>query len=659
MSKKHTVHSCACGCCHDHHEHHRDHHDHHDRHHEGGACPHCEAKLHETATWSRGSLARIIVAAVLLIITFFLPVHGWVALLIYLLPYLIVGYDVLFGAVRNILRGKVFDEQFLMMLATLGAFAVGEYPEAVAVMLFYQLGELLQSIAIGRSRRSVATLMEIRPDVAHVMREGKECSLSPDEVAVGEVVVVRAGERIPLDGVILEGQTLVDAAALTGESIPLSLGVGDRVLSGTVNQSGSIYIKVESVYSESTVSRVLELTEHSAERKAHVERFITRFSRYYTPVVVGLALLVAFLPPLAFGEALAEWVYRALSFLVVSCPCALVISVPLSFFCGIGAASRRGVLVKGAEYLEQLSRVDAVAFDKTGTLTKGELSVLAVHSEVFSVHEVLGLAAAVEHGSTHPIARGILRAFGEEPSVALDVTERGGKGVSGRVGDALVTVGNLALMQEMGVAVSHACEDKTTVYVARNGEYVGCILLADEMRTDAADTLAALKKSGVDTTVMLTGDKREIAQQLGDAVGVDEVYAELLPDEKVMRVEALIQEGKRVAFVGDGINDAPVLARADIGIAMGGIGSDAAIESADVVLMEDSLRKLPVALRLARKTMRIVRQNIVFALLAKAVILVLAAFGIANMWVAVFGDVGVMLLATCNALRLAARESNT
>ncbi len=657
MSKKHTSHSCSCGCSHDHqHDHHERHHEHH---HDDGACPHCEAKLQETATWSRSALARIIIVAALLVAAAFLPVHGWIALLIYLFPYLIVGYDVLWGAIRNILHGEVFDEQFLMTLATLGAFAVGEYPEAVAVMLFYQLGELLQSIAIGRSRRSVAELMEIRPDVAHVMREGKECSLSPDEVAVGEVVVVRAGERIPLDGVILEGQTLVDASALTGESVPLSLGIGDRVLSGTVNQSGSIYIKVESVYSESTVSRVLELAEHSAERKAHVERFITRFSRYYTPVVVGLALLVAFLPPLAFGEVLAEWVYRALSFLVVSCPCALVISVPLSFFCGIGAASRRGVLVKGAEYLEQLSRVDAVAFDKTGTLTKGELSVVAVHSEVSSAHEVLGLAAAIEYGSTHPIARGILRAFGEEPLHALDVTERGGKGVSGRVRDALVTVGNLALIQEMGIAVSHVCVDKTTVYVARNGEYVGCILLADEMRADAADTLAALKKSGVDTTVMLTGDKREIAQQLGEAVGVDEVYAELLPDEKVKRVEALLRKGKRVAFVGDGINDAPVLARADIGIAMGGIGSDAAIESADVVLMEDSLRKLPVALRLARKTMRIVRQNIVFALLAKVVILVLAALGIANMWVAVFGDVGVMLLATCNALRLAARESNT
>lgn len=645
MSHKHTAHSCSCGCDHAHHEHHGQ-----------EACPHCEAKLHEAVTWSRSALARIIAAAALLLVVFVLPVREELSLFLYLFPYLVIGYDVIWAALRNLLRGKVFDEQFLMTLATAGAFAVGEYPEAVAVMLFYQLGELLQSVAIGRSHRSVAQLMKIRPDAAHVIREGQEYTVSPDGVAVGEQIVVRAGERIPLDGVILEGQTLVDTAALTGESVPLALGVGDRVMSGSVNQSGSVYIKVESVYGESTVSRVLELAEHSAERKAHVERFITRFSRYYTPVVVGLALLVALLPPLAFGAPLTEWVYRALSFLVVSCPCALVISVPLSFFCAIGAASRRGVLIKGAEYLEQLSRVDVIAFDKTGTLTKGELSVIAARSEVLSGHELLGLAAAVERGSTHPIARGILRAFPDESKVAFDVTEHGGRGVSGRVENNRITVGNLSLMQEIGVAVSRVSDDKTCVYVARNDEYVGCILLADEMRTDTVDALAAIKKSGIERMVMLTGDRREVASHLGEAAGLDEVYAELLPNEKVKRLEELMRAGKCVAFVGDGINDAPVLARADVGIAMGGIGSDAAVESADVVLMEDNLRRLPGALRLARRTMRIVRQNITFALLAKALILLLAACGVANMWVAVFGDVGVMLLATCNALRLTAQQ---
>ncbi len=642
MSKTHTVHTCTCGCGHDHKEHH----------HEDSACPHCEAKLQEAVTWSRPTLVRIIVAAILYVTLFFLPVHAWIALLAYLIPYFVVGYDVILTAICNVLRGKVFDEQFLMTLATVGAFAVGEYPEAVAVMLFYQLGELLQTMAIGHSRQSVAKLMEIRPDVAHVLREGREDTLPPDAVLVGETVVVRAGERIPLDGVIVKGESAVDTAALTGESVPVSLGVGDRVLSGSVNLNGCIYIKVESAYHESTVARVLELAEHSAQRKARVERFITRFSRYYTPAVVGFALVLAFVTPLALGQSFSTWIYRALSFLVVSCPCALVISVPLSFFCGIGAASRHGVLVKGAEYLEQLSRVDVVAFDKTGTLTKGTLSVARVYSEALSERELLGLAAALENGSSHPVARGILRAFGEEPRAACDVMELGGKGVRGRVDGERVTVGNLALMQEIGVAVLHECQDKTSVYVARNDEYMGCITFSDEARVDAAHALAALKASGVGRTVMLTGDRQEIALQLGKAVGVDEVHAELMPDEKVRRVETLIEEGKRVAFVGDGINDAPVLARADIGIAMGGIGSDAAIESADVVLMEDSLRKLPIVVRLARKTMRIVRQNIVLALLAKTIILLLAAFGIANMWVAVFGDVGVMLLATCNALRL-------
>lgn len=652
MRKEHEACGCACGCQHDHHEH--------AHHHDEGACPHCEAKLQVGASWSRSALVRIIVSATLFVASVFLPVDGWTALLVYLIPYAVVGCDVVFGAFRNLLHGRVFDEQFLMALATLGAFAVGEYSEAVIVMLLYQLGELLQSIAVGRSRRFVAALMALRPDVAHVVREGDECAVSPEEVAVGEVVAVYAGERIPLDGVILEGATSLDTSALTGESVPVAVGVGDRVLSGSVNQSGKIYIKVESVYGESAVARVLELAEHNAKQKAHVERFITRFSRGYTPVVVGLAVLVALLPPIAFGAPFETWIYRALSFLVISCPCALVISVPLSFFCAIGAASRNGVLIKGSEYLEQLSRVEEIAFDKTGTLTKGELSVVAIHSEGIDGNELLGLAAALENGSTHPIARGILRAFGNRPRAASDVTEQSGRGVSGHVDGAWITLGNLALMREIGIDAPCVEADKTAVYVARNKEYLGCILLADALRTDAACTVAALKKSGVRHVVMLSGDRAEIAQQIGAAVGVDEVHAELLPGDKVKHLEEMMKKGNTVAFVGDGINDAPVLALADVGVAMGAVASDAAVESADIVLMEEGLSRLPFALRLARKTMRIVRQNIAFALFAKAVILLLAALGIANMWVAVFGDVGVMLLATGNALRLCnAKGRNT
>ncbi len=637
---------CTCGC-HEHHEHH-DHHDHHEDH---GGCPHCEAKLHAHASRNTGTLIRIILASLFLLSLLLLPVTGWLALALYLSVYILIGVDVLASAVKNILRGRVFDEQFLMALATLGAFAVGEYPEAVAVMLLYQLGEFLQTLALGRSRRDIAALMEIRPDVAIVLREGTEYSVSPDEVLVGEVIVLRAGERIPLDGMIIEGETSVNNAALTGESAPVLCGVGDRVMSGGVNLDGFVYIKVESAYHESTVARVLELAEHAAERKAHVERFITRFSRYYTPAVVLLAALVAFLPPLFFDASLRIWGYRALSFLVVSCPCALVISVPLTFFCGIGAASRHGILVKGAEHLEQLARVKTVAFDKTGTLTKGHFTVDSVCAQKGTREDVLRVAAAAERGSLHPIAKAITDAFDDELPLATQVRERSGKGVVALIEGEEYAVGSAALLLEFGVSVKEENEKSSVVYVAKRGEYLGNIKLCDEAKADAAAAIAALKNGGIKHTVILTGDKRAVAEQIGKAVGVDEVRAELLPDGKVACVEELIARGHAVAFVGDGINDAPVLARADVGVAMGAIGSDAAIESADVVLVEDRLEKLPLAMRIARKTLRIVRQNIALALIAKGAILLLAALGIANMWVAVFGDVGIMLIAVLNALR--------
>lgn len=595
-------------------------------------------------------LIRIILAAVMTAVLFFLPVEGLLALLLYLIPYFTVGYDVLLGALKNILRGRVFDEQFLMALATVGAFAIAEYPEAVAVMLFYQLGELCQDAAVGKSRRSIAALMDIRPDSATVLRDGEECVLSPEQVEVGETVIVKAGERIPLDGVILSGETAVDESALTGESILRDKGVGDRVLGGSVNVNGLIYIKVESHYRDGTVSRILEMVGNASERKARVESFITRFSRYYTPVVVISALLLAVLPPLVLHEGFAEWIYRALSFLVVSCPCALVISVPLSFFAGIGGASARGILIKGSSYLEQLSRVDTVAFDKTGTLTKGKFSVSAVVPTQGTQAELLGLAASVESCSNHPIAQCIVQSWDGEHLNVSDVYEHAGKGITACVQGETCAVGNAKLMKTLGIdpVVAHK---GSIVHVAKGERYLGYLCISDTLKEDAAWSIAALKQTGVSRAVMLTGDSREVAEHFGGALALDEVHAELLPDEKVMHLETLLGNGRCVAFVGDGINDAPVLARADVGIAMGGIGSDAAIESADVVLMDDALSKLPVALRIAKQTMRIVRQNIAFALGAKLLILILAAFGIAGMWVAVFGDVGVMLLAVLNAMR--------
>lgn len=652
--KQRSVCSHEHGChCHEHVNHDHSHHAHEHSH----TCAHCEARLNTDAALDRGAFARILIAVALFALALALPAQGAYSLLLYLIPYLIVGYDVLFGAIRNLFGGRVFDEQFLMTLATVGAFCIGEYPEGVAVMLFYQVGELLQGIAVGKSRRRIAALMDIRPDTAVVLREGEEITLSPDQVRVGEILIVRPGEKIALDGRIMQGETTLNNAFLTGESLPQRRCVGELVNSGAVNLTGVVYIKVEKPWTEGTVSRILALMEEAAEKKASPERFITRFSRYYTPAVVIIALLLSFIPWMLFGEPLAPWVYRALSFLVISCPCALVISVPLSFFGGIAAASSGGVLIKGASCLEQLSRTDTLVLDKTGTLTKGEFSVTHVDSPVMPVQELLGIAAALEQYSLHPIAQGIVRAYGKKLLPASDYSERAGKGVTALVRGVRYAIGNAELMRELGVLLPPVKEHGSVIYICSGQHYLGCFVVCDEVKPNAAHALALLKRQGVGRIVMLTGDTTENARSVGEALGIGEIRAQLLPSDKVAHLEALLGEDRCVAFVGDGINDAPVLARADVGIAMGGIGSDVAIESADAVLMRDDLSALPFAFGVARKTMRIVRQNIALALAAKAVILLLAAFGIAGMWIAVFGDVGVMLLAVCNAIRATAARS--
>ena len=599
------------------------------------------------------TLIRIVAAALLTLIAALLPLEGVWKALAFAVPYLVIGWDVLWGALRNIAHGQVFDEKFLMALATLGAFAVGEYPEAAAVMLFYQIGELFESVAVGRSRRSIAALMDIRPDMARVLRDGEEVELDPEEVAVGETLVVRPGEKIPLDGVILEGSGSVNTAALTGESLPVDVAEGDTVISGSISLTGLLKVRASGVYAESTVARILELVENSSEKKARVENFITRFARWYTPLVVVSALLLAVLPPLLGGGEWSGWIKRALIFLVVSCPCALVVSVPLSFFGGIGGASRDGILVKGANYLEMLERVDTVVFDKTGTLTQGRFAVDAIHPKTVSAEELLDIAAAAESYSSHPVAESVVLAHeGDiDRSRIGAVEELAGMGVKAVVDGRTFYVGNGRLMEQVG-ADWHECHlPGTVIHVAEGAAYMGHIVINDQLKPDAAAAIRRLKELGVKRTVMLTGDSEKVAAAVGKELGVDEIHAGLLPAQKVERVEALLAEGCRVAFVGDGINDAPVLSRADVGIAMGALGSDAAIESADIVLMDDKPSRLPLALRIARRTMRIVRENIAFSLAVKFGILILSALGLTNMWWAVFGDVGVLILATLNAMR--------
>ncbi len=602
-------------------------------------------------------LARIGAGAVLLAAAWLLPLEGWASLAAFAVPYAVVGWDVLWKAVRNILHGQVFDENFLMALATVGAFATGEYSEGVAVMLFYQIGEWFQRYAVGRSRKSITALMDIRPDHANLVGpDGTAQEVDPDEVSVGSTILVKPGERVPLDGTVLDGDSMLDTAALTGESVPRHAAAGDAVVSGCINGSGLLRVRVDKPYGESTVAKILDLVENAGEKKAKAENFITKFSRWYTPAVVIAALALAVLPPLVLGGGWAGWVHRALIFLVISCPCALVISVPLSFFGGIGGASRRGILVKGGAYMEVLANTGTVVFDKTGTLTKGVFSVTAVHPHEIDKAQLVELAALAESYSTHPIAASLRTAYGQAPDTArvADYEELSGRGVRAKVDGRTVCVGNGRLMDEAG-AEWHECHLTGTVaHVAVDGRYAGHIVISDEVKPDAAAAIAALKAAGVHKTVMLTGDAKEVGEAVAKQLGIDEARTQLLPAGKVEHMEQLLAgqpKGEALAFVGDGVNDAPVLARADVGIAMGGIGSDAAIEAADVVLMDDKPSKLAEAVRISRRTLRIVHQNIVFALAVKALVLVLGALGMANMWEAVFADVGVMVLAILNAMR--------
>ncbi len=609
-------------------------------------------------------LVRILIAAALLAAFSLIPVRNqWVRLGMFLIVYFEIGYDILLKAFKGIKNRQPFDECFLMAVATVGAFCLGEYTEGAAVMLFYQIGELFQSCAVGKSRKSISELMDIRPDVAYVLGEdGEREETDPDEVAVGTVLCVRPGEKIPIDGVVVKGETTLDTAALTGESVPCTVRPGDEVLSGCINLSGYIEFRTTREFGESTASRVLDLVENASSRKSRSEAFITRFARVYTPAVCFGALALALLPPLFLlvtgrDPAWGDWVYRALTFLVISCPCALVISIPLSFFAGLGTASRQGVLIKGSNYLETLSDVRTVAFDKTGTVTRGVFEVAGVHHSRMDDRELLLLAARAERNSTHPIARSILKACGEPlpQGDQGEVTEVAGQGVEAVLDGALVLAGNEKLMRAHGVEWIPCHSAGTVVHVARDGRYLGHILIADQIKPGAKEAVESLRKAGVRQTVMLTGDRRASAEEIAASLGIDRVEAELLPDQKVAQVEALLsrQTGKdRLAFVGDGINDAPVLSRADVGIAMGALGSDAAIEAADVVLMDDDPRKIATAVRIARKCLTIVKENIWIAIGIKLLCLVLGALGVANMWMAIFADVGVMVLAVLNAVRI-------
>ena len=606
-------------------------------------------------------LYRLILAAVLLVAASLLPVTGVWKFLCFLVPYFIIGYDVLLGALHGIVNGQIFDENFLMAIATVGAMGVGDYKESVAVLLFYQLGELFQSFAVGKSRQSITQLMDIHPEYANVTDEnGQLAQVDPEEVEVGTEITVLPGERIPIDGVILTGTSTLNTSALTGESLPRSAAPGDAVISGCVNLDGVLVIQTTKLYEDSTVARILELTENSAMKKAKAERFITRFAHYYTPIVCISALVLAIMPPvirlaMGFSGEWGTWIYRALTFLVISCPCALVISIPLTFFGGIGGASRHGILVKGANDLETLAGTRCMVFDKTGTLTQGVFSVTEVHpAEGWDKEQVLRLAALAEQFSNHPISRSIQAACTDDLTgvEVTDVQERGGHGITAQADGHTIAAGNQRLMDALNIAVpSDLNLNGTTVLVACDGVYVGVILVADQVKAGAKEALAKLKAVGVGKTVMLTGDGDAPAAAVAKELGVDEYHSKLLPADKVTLLEQLLEQERPVAFVGDGVNDAPVLTRADVGIAMGAMGSDAAIEAADVVLMEDDLRKLPLAMTIARKTLRIVRENIVFALAVKALCLVFSAVGIANMWWAIFADVGVMVLCVCNAIR--------
>ena len=613
-------------------------------------------------------MTRIIIAAVLLVVLHFIPITGIPRFICYLAIYLEIGYDILKKAFKGIKNGQVFDENFLMAIATVGAFGLavyeksGDYNEAIAVMLFYQIGELFQSYAVGKSRRNISELMDIRPDYANIEKDGKLEQVDPDEVEIGSMIVVQPGEKVPIDGVIIEGSTTLNTSALTGESLPRNAKPGDEIISGCINMTGVLRIRTTKEFGESTVSRILELVENSSSRKSRSENFISKFARYYTPAVCYGALALALLPPIVNLLFLhnpaqwGQWVYRALTFLVISCPCALVISIPLSFFAGIGGASNAGVLVKGSNYLETLAQTKYVVFDKTGTLTKGVFEVAGVHHNTMEEAKILEYAALAESFSTHPISRSLKTAYGKEidQNRVTDVEEISGNGVTAKVDGVSVAVGNAKLMKRIGVEAVECHQVGTVIHVAINGAYAGHILIADVPKPTSKEAIANLKKHGIKETVMLTGDIDKVAQQVASELGVDRVYSELLPADKVTKVEELLAKKtakEKLAFVGDGINDAPVLSRADIGIAMGALGSDAAIEAADVVLMDDDPQKIVKAIRIAKKCMRIVYENIYFAIGIKVICLILGAVGIANMWVAIFADVGVMVIAVLNAIR--------
>ena len=607
-------------------------------------------------------LVRIIIAAVLVIALQFVPVEGYVRFGLYMIPYLVIGYDILKKAGKGILNRQIFDENFLMAVATIGAIALGDYKEGTAVMLFYQIGELFQSYAVGKSRRNISDLMDIRPDYANVEKDGELEQVDPDEIEIGTVIVVQPGEKVPIDGVVVEGTSSLNTSALTGESVPREVSVDDEIISGCINMTGLLKIRTTKEFGESTVAKILELVENASSRKSRSENFISKFAKIYTPAVCYGALALAILPPIVrmafmgLAPEWGDWVYRALTFLVISCPCALVISIPLSFFAGIGGASREGVLVKGASFLETLSQTKIVVFDKTGTMTKGVFEVNGIHHSPYKDEELLEYAALAESYSTHPISKSLQRAYGKpiDKNRVSDVEEIGGHGLTAKVDGKVVAAGNAKLMKKLGIEYHDCSHVGTIVHVAIDGKYAGHILISDVIKEHAAEAIAALKKSGIEKTVMLTGDAKNVADHVAAQLGIDEVCSELLPGDKVEKVEELLtkkSEKDKLAFVGDGINDAPVLSRADIGIAMGALGSDAAIEAADIVLMDDDPLKISKAIRISRKCIRIVYENIYFAIGIKVICLVLGALGIANMWFAIFADVGVMILAVLNAIR--------
>ncbi len=602
---------------------------------------------------------KIIIATILTLISFIIDFNNdWIKNILFIISYIIVGFEIVRKAIKNIIRGKVFDENFLMTVATLGAFIIGEFPEAVAVMLFYQIGELFQNYAVNRSRKSISNLMDIRPDFANVQRDGKIQRVDPNDVKLGETIVVKPGERVPLDGFVIEGKSSLDTKALTGESFPRELTKGDEVLSGCVNLNGVIKIEVTKEYGDAIVSKILDLVENASSKKSKSENFITKFARYYTPVVVIIALILAVIPPLVIkGAMFSDWLYRALSFLVVSCPCALVISIPLSFFGGIGGASKIGILIKGSNYLEQLSNTEIIVFDKTGTLTEGVFEVQRVKAIGISEEELLKVTAYSEYYSNHPISVSLRKSYGKEidEKQIVKIEELSGRGIYSIIGEKNVLVGNEKLMNENQIEFAKCDDVGTILYVAIEGKYVGYILISDKIKQDSINTIKSLKKNNIKQTVMLTGDRKNVGENVARELGLDKVYTELLPDGKVEKVEELLK-GKsktgKLVFVGDGINDAPVLAISDIGIAMGGLGADAAIEAADIVIMTDEPSKIVKAIDLSKKTMRIVRENILFAISVKIFVLILSALGIATMWEAVFADVGVSCIAIINALRI-------